>query len=138
MSDEDRGKIRNREQAQQLRDFSKLRFGKITPTDIDGFIEFQDKAFIFIEAKYGCSALPYGQRLALERLCDAISSTGRFCSVLVAHHSCSPTEDIDFGLLKLSEYRINGKWIEPTSTWTLKEAIEVMKDGNDIDEDIPE
>ena len=38
MDDLDRGKIRNRECAGQLKDFSGLRFGKITPTDIDGFV----------------------------------------------------------------------------------------------------
>ena len=45
----ERGVIRNRQFAQQLRDFSGLRFGKITPTDIDGFMDFGDRLFVVLE-----------------------------------------------------------------------------------------
>ena len=51
MKDADRGKIRDATLIDRLRDFSGLRYGRITPTDIDAFMEFGNKAFVFIEAK---------------------------------------------------------------------------------------
>lgn len=67
----ERGVIRNREYAKQLKDFSGLRYGKITPTDIDGFLDFGDQLFVVVEGKHAGSAIQTGQRLALERLVDA-------------------------------------------------------------------
>ena len=46
-----RGKIGNRRRALQIRDFTGLRWGNITPTDIDALIDFGDKVFVFIEVK---------------------------------------------------------------------------------------
>jgi hypothetical protein len=37
--------INSREQIKIVNDFSGLRFGSISPTDIDGMIDFQNKAF---------------------------------------------------------------------------------------------
>lgn len=76
MNDSERGKIRNREHV-PVKDFSGLRYGKITPTDIDGFVEFKDKIFILLELKFGDSVLKYGQRTALERGCDAWGEQGK-------------------------------------------------------------
>ena len=39
-------------------DFTGLRWGKITPTDIDGFVEIRDKAYVFIEVKYSNTFAP--------------------------------------------------------------------------------
>ena len=66
--DDNRGSIQFPDRARQLIDFSGLRYNKITPTDIDGFIEYHDEAIVFMEFKYGNAELPYGQKLALERL----------------------------------------------------------------------
>ena len=57
---EDRGKIRNREYAQILRDLTGLRWGKITPTDIDSFLDFGNKACVFIESKFKGKPLAVG------------------------------------------------------------------------------
>ena len=45
----ERGVITNRARARQIRDFSGLQIGTITPTDLDGLIEFHDECFIFCE-----------------------------------------------------------------------------------------
>ena len=64
----ERGVINNIQRAQQINDFSNLLYGKITPTDIDGMIEYRGKLYIFFEIKYKDKDMPFGQRLALERL----------------------------------------------------------------------
>ena len=65
----ERGEIVNKARAQQLRDFSGLQFERgITPTDIDGSVDFGGKLFMFVETKFKGTPLPKGQRLHLENL----------------------------------------------------------------------
>ena len=121
MNDCDRGRIRNRKYAKQLRDFSGLRFGKITPTDIDAFLDFQDNTFIFIETKYGDAKLSTGQRLALERVCDACADSGRNSMVIVASHDTH--DDIDVAGLPVVRIRLHKKWREPSKKRTVLKTI---------------
>jgi len=118
-----RGKIQNRERATQVRKFEGLRFGSITPTDIDGFIDFKNKAFVFIEMKTGRTEIKYGQRLALERLCQASLDSGKFCIGLIASHYTRSDEDIDCASAEVSEIWHNGKW-HKRSGITLKKQID--------------
>jgi hypothetical protein len=120
---EDRGKIRNREYAQILHDMSGLRWGKITPTDIDAFLDFGNKAFVFIESKFKGKALTGGQKIALERLVDA-------CSVptilIVVEHECKAGEDIDMGSLFVTQYRLHKRWRIPAAPITARHFIEAF------------
>lgn len=110
----ERGVIRNREFAQQLRDFSGLRFGRITPTDIDGFMDFGDRLFVVMEGKHIGSALQTGQRLALERLVDACHCPPRRIAVaLILDHTEAADKDVDFAMCVVRSMRWNGKWIRP-------------------------
>jgi glycerophosphoryl diester phosphodiesterase len=122
MNDEDRGKIHHREQATRIKDYSGLRYGKITPTDIDGFLDFNDKIFVFIELKKGDSLPPYGQRLALERLCDACEKAGKSSLVLIASHDAAG--DIDAANLPVVQIRLHGKWRKPIRPMTVRRAID--------------
>ena len=124
MNDDYRGKIRNREAAGQLKDFSGLRYGKITPTDIDGFADFQNKAFVIFEVKYGTAPVPYGQRLALERLADACEAGGVRSLVIVAHHQVKMPADINVAELPATKVRMKGKWIKPNVPHTVKSAFD--------------
>ena len=124
MNDSERGKIRNRECAKQLKDFSGLRFGKITPTDIDGFVDFQNKAFVIFEIKYGSTPMPYGQRIGYERLADACEKAGIQTLVIVAHHNIQAPMDIDVAVLPVTKVRIGGKWRKPNVPHTVRSAFE--------------
>lgn len=121
-----RGKIRNPDQAMKVRDFSGLRWGKITPTDIDGFVEFANTLFVFVEGKFNGSAMPYGQRLALERLCDACHNEANkkySIAFVVAHNG---TDSFDYAKGPVVQYRWRGTWVEPTKPVMLKDAIDRM------------
>ena len=128
MSNYERGKIRNRRYAQQIRDFSGLRFGTITPTDIDAFIDFQDKTFVYIEIKHGTAPLPQGQRLALERLCDSSQKAGKHSLVIIATHDTE--HDIDVGGSYVTEYRYKGQWVHYFKKITVREAIDKFIKNN--------
>ena len=47
-----RGAIMHAERAKQLNDFNGLQYGNITPTDIDGVIDYKDRAMVFLEIKF--------------------------------------------------------------------------------------
>lgn len=99
--------IRNRDYITQIKDFSKLRIGTITPTDIDGLIEYKNRAFILFELKHGRGTVRGGQRLALERVIDALAIS-RPAVCFVCNHTCSG--DIDVARVTVCEFRYQSKW----------------------------
>ncbi len=117
----ERGAVYNRSRAKQLRDFTGLRFGRITPTDIDGLIEYQDRKYVIIEAKYGEYPLPDGQYLALKRLCDDLQKL-KPTILVVARHYFPPDCDVDYATCEVDEYRFCGKWY-PTK-WNVRELVD--------------
>lgn len=121
-----RGKIRNRDHALLERDFSGLRWNRITPTDIDAFVEFQDKLFVFIEGKLNGRSLRGGQRLAFERLVDACNSPEKkkySIGFVVANDG---SDCFDYARAPIVEYRWKRRWIEPRSLHILKPAIDKL------------
>lgn len=110
MDDMERGKIRNRDAGKQIIDYSGLRFNRITPTDIDGLIEYKGKAFIFYEFKYGDAPMPRGQMIALTRMVDAIQMGGTPAILILGSHSNQAAEDIDAANAKARAIYWNGAW----------------------------
>lgn len=118
--------IHNESNLRQIVDFNGLRYGPISPTDIDAQLEFDNRLFIFIEAKFGDAKVPIGQRLALERMCDAIHAPPhRYAVVLVASHQTEKGKNIDLGAAKLTAYRYGGKWKNATDdTATVRSSVD--------------
>lgn len=108
-----RGKIRNKEFASQIKDFSGLRYGKITPTDIDAALEFSNKIYIFIESKFQSSMLPLGQKLCLTRMVDSVQSKNKHALLIICDHECNPGEEIDIAHCKVREWYCFGSWKKP-------------------------
>ena len=106
-----RGEIYNPDRARQLRDFSGLVFGNITPTDIDGLIEYKNIGYVILELKYQDGDVPFGQKLALERLTDDLEKVGKQTLCIIAIHK---TDDcniaIDTANTIVAAYRYHGKW----------------------------
>jgi len=121
-----RGKVYNEDRARQLRDFSGLRFGAITPTDVDGLLDFNNKLFVLIEAKVTGASLPKGQRLALERVCDAIQDEDKTAAILVITHNTQVDQKIDFANCQVIEYRYKKTWKAPHSFINCRDAIEKL------------
>lgn len=114
--------IRNREYAQQIKDFSGLRYGPISPSDIDCCLEFNNKLILFIECKYGTTPLPTGQRIMLERLSDNCKIP---CVVIVCNHNFSG--DIDMANTTVTAYRENANWFTDVPEVTLREMIDIFR-----------
>lgn len=106
----ERGKIEHRSRKKQIVDFSGLKYGNITPTDIDGFIEYKNRAFIHIELKMKGVDLPHGQELALVRQCDALTKTAPTLLVVSEHEVYDPEQDIDAARTIVKKYRSGWIW----------------------------
>ena len=105
-----RGKIRNKEYAKQLNDFSKMDLGTITPTDVDMLIEYKNKLYIFGEGKHVMAdEMPRGQELALTRLCTDLQY--RKPSLLIYfEHSFLPDVEVDVSGCRVKRYYYKNKW----------------------------
>ena len=63
--------IKNRDRVKQVIDFTGVQNGKMHPMDIDAVLEFDNRILILIEVKFEGNDIPIGQKLTLERICDA-------------------------------------------------------------------
>ena len=127
----ERGEIRNLDHARQLVLFKGMRWGTITPTDIDGFIDFRNRLFIFLEVKYGDEPVPMGQRIALERLCKNSVSDNRTACALIVRHNVKGA-DIEVAKMPGSEIYYKGEWKgikNPDSYTTFKLVNWLIKDA---------
>lgn len=121
----ERGVIQHRDRARQLVSFADLRVGNtITPTDIDGLIEYHAKAFFFFELKHTDAALPYGQQLALERLCDAVAIVKPLTALVIARHAIPVEEDVDASKCIVERIRFQGKWHATRTSPTLRSVVD--------------
>lgn len=121
---DERGKIKNRGRSKQIRDFSGLRYGNITPTDIDCLIEYHDKAYVIIEYKYGGAEVLFGQRLALERLHDDVSKIKPVLCIIAQHNQEDCELDIDCANALVMEVRGHGVWIPVGAGVFVKQLVD--------------
>jgi hypothetical protein len=111
-----RGKIQYRDRARQLIDFRGIRYNNITPTDIDGFFEKNNKIFVFYEYKLKGAKMPYGQELSYERLVDNLQVAGKAAVLfLCKHEEYDPKRDISGSEAKVEKIYYGGHWYAGTA-----------------------
>lgn len=124
-TNENRGSIQFKNRAKQIIDFSGIRFSNITPTDIDGVIDYHDRAFVFIEMKLDGAEMPYGQQLCLERIVNAIQKSDRdACALLCRHNKRSTEEDVQAAETYVERVFWKGSWHGLKRPMTTKEVVE--------------
>ena len=116
-----RGVIYNPERSRQIKDFSGLRYGTITPTDLDGLIDFGNKIFVYMEFKCAGIEINRGQELAIERIVD---DHKRLSIGIVALHNTSIDEAIDTARCTVSKIRFNRRWYSIRQVFTVKQIID--------------
>lgn len=110
-TNENRGTIQNRERARQIIDYNGIRYGNITPTDIDVFFEKANEAFVFYEMKYADAQMPKGQEMAMTRLVDNLRKAGKKAVLFLCRHDVeNPTQDIDAASTDVISVYFNGEW----------------------------
>ena len=105
--------IKDREGMKQLMDFTNMQVGTMYPTDIDGLLEYKDRAYFIFEVKHKSNKkLSTGQKLALERLTDDLAKTGKEVMCAIVSHNIDKEEDVDVSKCPVHLVRYKGKWID--------------------------
>jgi hypothetical protein len=132
-----RGDVYNEDRYKQLVDYSGVRYGNITPTDIDGFIEYHDEIYVFYELKHMGGKMPHGQQMALENLANCVKRAGRSPIIIVADHDTPTNQKVDAASTIVRCYYSGGEWRYPSKQIgrdvTLKELTDAFMKHNGAD-----
>lgn len=121
----ERGAIRNRRRRRQLVDMRRLRWGNITPTDIDLLIDYHDNSFVFAELKYLEANMEYGQKTAFVRNVDRIERSGARAVLLIATHTIEdPADDVPADLCIVRSRYEKRQWCPVDGSPTLLAVID--------------
>ena len=129
----ERGDIKYRERAKQINSFAGLiRRRNITPTDVDGLIEYNGNVFIMLEGKYGDAELPKGQRMALENLANAILDGNKKVVIIVYRHYIeNSNKDVIVSEQFVSDVYFDRKW-NKISGFNVLQTIERFENYCDV------
>lgn len=137
------GVIKFKARAKQLNNFSGLiRMRGITPTDIDALIDYNGRAFIYLEGKLKDKKMDKGQLRALESMVNSHTKAGHPSAAIVYWHSIPSDFEVPvdmqfvraiFCQTKIPnlcrKYYENSQWWEPmTETTTVKSAIDYFEE----------
>jgi len=107
----ERGRIKHIDRYKQLISYEGLeRHRKITPTDIDGMIDYNGNAFIFIEGKLENKQIDFGQKKAIENVINGLCEAGKPSCCLIFRHNQKPDELIIAKDCIVSEVYYQHKW----------------------------
>ena len=133
-----RGVIQNRARKRQILNFEGMRYGKITPSDIDGLLDWSGNRFAWFELKLGDAQVPYGQNLALQNLNNALEDGGRRSAVFVAQHGVfNCDEDVPVHLAYVRSIYSRHQWTIPQVQCTLRQAVDAFLYGRPVATYVP-
>lgn len=121
-------KILNPKRMRQLIDFQGLELcGGIYPTDIDGLVEYKDSEYIIFEVKHENAEVPYGQRLALQRMVEDFTKAGkRALAIVCEHHVNNTSKSVIAARCDVRElyYGEEHRWRRPNKNVKVRQAID--------------
>ena len=123
----DSTRIHDKKNMKQLLDFSGCSVGEgIYPTDIDALIEYRNSEYIIFEVKYRDFEVPFGQRVALQRMVDDFTKVGKQAIVMVCSHPVkNPDKPVLLAKCKVREiyYGREHRWRKPDKDMDVGEAL---------------
>lgn len=130
MSYEYRGKYNHNDLGRQLLRFDGLEFdNNITPMDVDAYIEYHDNKRVLIEVKMKGVKMLWGQRIALERMCNDFTRAHKDAIVLVAEHTeFDKSHDIQLADCVIRElyYGKERRWRPPKKMMTVEQFLRLF------------
>lgn len=123
-----------RGRAKQLLSFKGLKYGNITPTDIDALIEYQDKAYVYVEVKYKDAPVPLGQRIALERMVKDTPLNKKSIVIVCEHEVDFVEDDVELIDCKVRDVYLSNdmKWNKGYTEYNVKDLIDMFLSGVDL------
>ena len=96
----------------QAIDFSGVQNKNMHPSDIDAVLEFDNKLLILMEIKIKGKQLPTGQKLMLQRICDAWDSCDNKNGLVlkIEHNHYTAKTDIPLRNCVVTEIYFQGQW----------------------------
>lgn len=116
----ERGVMRNKNLT--INNYNQLQYGKITATDIDGFMEFQNRIFVIMEGKKIGIQLPQGQLWAIENLTDSIQLPKKAIAIIFENTSFLGDE-VNVAYCKVRDLRFQKKWYKE-KTRNVKQVVD--------------
>jgi len=109
---ENMGLINDSDKVVQAIDFEGVQNKNMHPSDIDAVLEFDNKLLILMEIKIKDKQIPTGQRLMLERICNAWDTDKDKNGLIlkVEHDHRNKKTDIPLKLCTVTEIYFQGKW----------------------------
>ena len=118
----------------QLVDFGGLCVeNNIFPTDIDGLIEYKDSEYIIFEVKRCNARVPYGQRLALQRMVDDFTKIGKRAVAIVCEHNVKNSSRaviLANCWVREAYDGKNGEWKTPMKHTSVRDAVDIYISGS--------
>lgn len=118
--------IKHPHRASQVLDFGGMLEPPYAPTDIDGLIEWKDKAYIIIECKYKQKEMSKGQQIAIERMINDFVKAGKRALAIVVEHDEDNIERsvmVADQLVRQVYFDTQRKWREPNYICTAREVV---------------
>ena len=118
--------IKNPARASQILDFTGLLPPPYAPTDIDGLIEWKNRAYVIIECKHGSKDMSVGQRIAIERMVKDFKKAGKRAVAIVIEHNIDNIQQsvlVKDQIVREVYYDNQLQWREPNYMGTAQEAI---------------
>ena len=129
----DRGVIKSEVFFHQKILFEGLRWGTITPTDIDLAIDFKNRLFIYVEFKHMTdTTVNIGQQLILERMCDNSEAPSY---AMIAVHDTDIGSDVIAWKAEIIKCYYRHNWKDIDNPVTLLDAILKLRNKYGFDEE---
>lgn len=110
MESKTHGKVLNRERHSQCLDASGLEREGMTPTDVDGVLDYHGRAWLIIEIKYNSEPIPVGQQICFDRMAKAFSKTAPTLFIIADHYIEDTKQDVMVDQAAVREWSTGGRW----------------------------
>jgi hypothetical protein len=120
-----KGVILNRYKSTQVLDYSGvIRMRGITPTDIDGLIDYGGKSFIYLEGKTIGAILKTGQKMALENIVNSHNKANHSAVAIIFRHNTPINQDVIVSKCLVDLIYFNYEWVKQNKKITVLRFIE--------------
>jgi len=115
------------ERAKQLMNYEGMEWESMTPTDIDGFLDYRGKYFVYMEGKVVGKDLLRGQELALENATKSHAKAGHKAIAIVFEHDTPVEQQVFVKNCRVVRYYLNNsEWRETQQPRKVKELIDLF------------
>ena len=97
----------------------------MTPTDLDGVLDYHSKAWLILEIKYSGEPIPAGQQRCFDRMTRVFSKDTPTLFIIADHDVSDSEQDVDVEATMVRQWSYNGVcWISCSEPLTTGEMVD--------------